>query len=44
MKLVSWREHETVLRQEKTGEVVANEKSREVDFRDKVTHIEKSDQ
>jgi len=44
MKLVSCHDQKEVMNQDETDEVVANEKSQEVDSRDEVMHIEKSDQ
>ena len=42
MKLVSWRDQKEMMNHEETDEVVADEKSQEVDFRYEVMHIEKS--
>jgi len=44
MKQVNWCDHKAVMSQEETGEVVADEMSQEVDPRNEVMHIEKSDQ
>jgi len=44
LKLVSWRDQEKVLNLEEIVEVKADEKSQEVDSRDEVMHVRKSDQ
>ena len=44
LKLVSWRDQEKVMNLEEIDEVEADEKSQEVDSRDDVMRVGKSDQ